>query len=471
MSPLSESARSSVDNLTQRLPANFRLGIATSSWQIEGSSELRGRSIWDDFAAVPGNIKDGAKADPACDHLNRWEEDLDRLVWLGVDSYRFSISWPRILPSGTGNINHSGLAFYDRLIDGLRARNIEPVITIYHWDLPATLQREGGWNWNGIGDAFAQYTEVLAKKFADRAAMWSTFNEPWCSAFLGYADTVMAPGKGDAAAGFEAAYRLLVAHAKSVEVLRQYGAKKVGIVLNLTTFLAEDDAAKIVVHQMDGIMNRMWLDPLAGRGIPSDVIENSKQITDWSFVNQSELASISAPIDWLGVNYYTPTRITSAQYSSSNPGNGQRANSFPGVPAINYVPREPLTEMGWEVDPKSLVATLKQTQARLPNVPLYITENGGAFPDHMVNGRIDDQDRVDYYARHLDAALTALEEGVDLRGYFAWSLMDNLEWAEGWTKRFGLFHVDNVTQVRTPKTSAHYYREIISRRNSFHAKD
>lgn len=454
-----------IDQLAHRIPADFRIGTATSSWQIEGSSQSRGRSIWEDFAAVPGNIRDGATADPACDHINRWEEDLDLLAWLGVDSYRFSVSWPRVLPTGTGKVDVSGLAFYDRLIDGLLARDIEPVLTIYHWDLPSVLEARGGWNWDGIGESLAQYTEVLAKKFADRVSMWATLNEPWCSAFLGYADKVMAPGKGNAAAGFEAAYRLLTGHAKSVEVLRQYNAKNVGIVLNLTTFIAEDDGAKVAAHHMDGIMNRIWLDPLAGRGIPLDIIEATKHLTDWSFVNESDLAAVSAPIDWLGINYYNPQRIASvAKGSLLESGNGQRLDAFPGTPPISFVPKEPLTEMGWEIDPTSLITTLTTTQERLPNVPLYITENGGAFPDPMVNGAIDDQDRVNYYASHLDAALSARESGVDLRGYFAWSLLDNLEWAEGWTKRFGLFHVDQVSQKRTAKTSAYFFRELLARR-------
>jgi beta-glucosidase len=464
MSAFSESRISTASELAHRIPADFRLGAATSAWQIEGSSHLRGRSIWDDFAAIPGNIRDGAQADPACDHINRWESDLDLLSWLGVDSYRFSISWPRILPDGVGQVDAAGLSFYDRLIDGLLARNIEPVITIYHWDLPAALESRGGWNWDGIGDAFGQYTEVLAKKYVDRTSMWATLNEPWCSAFLGYADRVMAPGKGDAAAGFEAAYRLLVGHANAVDILRQYHAKNVGIVLNLTTFIADDEGAQAAADHMDAIMNRIWLDPLAGRGIPSEIIDQSKQITDWSFVKESELARIAAPIDWLGINYYSPTRIATTNAQSSNNGNGQRLDAFPGTPPIFFTPRGPLTEMGWEVDPASLISTLKRTQGRLPDVPLYITENGGAFPDRIVDGLVDDQDRLNYYARHLDAALTAMEEGVDLRGFFAWSLMDNLEWAEGWTKRFGLFHVDHLTQVRTPKSSAHFYRDLIARR-------
>lgn len=465
MSPLSKSILVTIDELARRLPADFRIGTATSSWQIEGSSQSRGRSIWEDFASIPGNIRDGAQADPACDHLNHWEEDLDLLAWLGVDSYRFSVSWPRVLPTGTGKVDEAGLGFYDRLIDGLLARHIEPVVTIYHWDLPSALEARGGWNWDGIEDSFAQYTEVLAAKFSDRVSMWATLNEPWCSAFLGYADKVMAPGKGEPSAGFEAAYRLLVGHARSVEVLRKYNARNVGIVLNLTTFIAEDDGAQAAAHHMDGIMNRIWLDLLAGRGIPLDIIENTKHITDWSFINESELASISAPIDWLGINYYNPQRIASVSTDGApGLGNGQRLDAFPGTPPISFVPRGPLTEMGWEIDPTSLITTLTTTQERLPDVPLYITENGGAFPDPMVNGAIDDQDRVNYYATHLDAALIARESGVDLRGYFAWSLLDNLEWAEGWTKRFGLFHVDRVTQKRTAKTSAYFFRELIARR-------
>ncbi len=465
MSPLSPSILATIGDLAPRIPLDFRMGTATSAWQIEGSSQIRGRSIWEDFAAVPGNIRDGSKADPACDHINRWEADVDLLAWLGVDAYRFSVSWPRVLPNGTGKIDAAGLEFYDRLIDGLLLRNIEPVVTIYHWDLPSALEARGGWLWDGIGDSLAEYTQVIAEKFADRVSMWATLNEPWCSAFLGYADKFMAPGKGDPAAGFEAAYRLLVGHAKSVEVLRHYNAKDVGVVLNLTTFIAEDEAAQAAALHMDGIMNRLWLDPLAGRGIPLDIIENTRHITDWSFVNDSELDLIAAPIDWLGINYYNPQRIASVTPGEAlGIGNGQRLDAFPGTPPISFAPRGPLTEMGWEMDPASLITTLTKTQERLPNVPLYITENGGAFRDPVVNGAIDDQDRVDYYASHVGAALTARESGVDLRGYFAWSLLDNLEWAEGWTKRFGLFHVDNVTQKRTAKTSAHFFRELIARR-------
>ena len=465
MSSIDDSILATIDSLAKRIPPDFHMGVATSAWQIEGSSQTRGRSIWEDFSAVPGNIRDGATGDPACDHVKRWEEDLDLLSWLGVDSYRFSVSWPRIIPSGVGDTDPAGLAFYDRLIDGLLARKIDPVLTIYHWDLPSALQAHGGWNWHGIADSFAQYTQVLADKFSDRVSMWATLNEPWCSAFLGYADRVMAPGKGDPAAGFEAAYRLMVAHARSVEVLRRHKAKNVGVVLNLTTFIAEDDGARAAASHMDGIMNRLWLDLLAGRGIPLDVFENSREFTDWSFINDDDLNSISTSIDWLGINYYNPQRIASRGADGSlGEGNGQRLDAFPGTPPISFVPKGPLTEMGWEMDASSLITTLATTQERLPGVPLYITENGGAFPDSIRDGIIDDRDRIDYFASHIDAALEARKRGVDLRGYFAWSLLDNLEWAEGWTKRFGLFHVDRSTQKRTPKTSAHFFRELLARR-------
>lgn len=465
MSPLSDASRAAIANLASRIPAEFRIGTATSAWQIEGSSTLRGRSIWEDFAAIPGKILDGAQADPACDHLKVWEEDLDHLAWLGVDAYRFSISWPRILHEGVGRVDPAGVAFYDRLIDGLLQRNIEPVITIYHWDLPSALERKGGWNWPGIGDAFAEYTQVLAQNFVDRTAMWATFNEPWCSAFLGYADTVMAPGKGDGAAGLEAAYRLLAAHGRSMEVLRAYSAKNVGIVLNLMPAIAQDAGVTGVADQIDGLQNRLWLDLLAGRGLPADVVKNTRQFTDWSFVTESELESIAAPLDWLGINYYTPIRIASLPANmQAQDGAHHLAKSYPGTPPFLAVPRAPLTEMGWEVDPESLTRTLVQTEERLPGVPIFITENGGAFPDLIVDGEIDDQGRVEYFQSHLNAALNAREAGVDLRGYFTWSLLDNLEWAQGWSKRFGLFHVNKETQQRTPKTSAYFFRDLLAKR-------
>ena len=450
--------------LAQRFPSNFIVGAATASWQVEGDSQGRGSSIWDDFAAVPGNIKDGTKADPACDHVNRLEEDLDNLKWLGVDAYRFSISWPRVMPAGTGK-NQAGLDFYSRLVDGLNRRGIKPVATLYHWDLPSELQTIGGWNNKDIHKYFADYANLMADTLGDRVAMWGTLNEPWVSAHLGYTTRIHAPGLGSPAAGFEAAYRLMTAHASALEVLRSKNLKNLGTVLNLTTVIADDKEVEDVADYVDLLQNRFWLDLLAGRPLEEQLFERTKDITDWSFLDQAQLKKIAAPIDWLGINYYTPFRVIAAQEQSKQ-AVGQDFSLFPGTPAGAAMnPLEPRTEMGWEIHAPSMTTTLLQTAQRFPGVPLYITENGGAFDDKLVDGQVHDKGRVDYYLSHISAALDAMDQGVDLRGYFAWSLMDNIEWAEGLEKRFGIFYVDHVTQVRTPKDSAKLIKELISSRN------
>ena len=453
----------SPQRLAQRFPSNFIVGAATASWQVEGDSQGRGSSIWDDFAAVPGNISDGTKADPACDHVNRLEEDLDNLAWLGVDAYRFSVSWPRVMPGGKGK-SEAGLAFYDRLVDGLRARNIKPVLTLYHWDLPSELEAIGGWNNKDIHKHFADYTDLVASRLGDRVEMWATLNEPWVSAYLGYTTKIHAPGHGDAAKGFEAAYRLMTAHASGLEVLRSHGLKNLGTVLNLPTAIADDPEVEQIADYVDLLQNRFWLDLLAGRPLEQQLFDNTKHITDWGFLDQDQLQKIAAPIDWLGINYYTPFRVIAAQEQSKQ-AVGQDFSLFPGTPsgaAMN--PLEPRTEMGWEIHAPSMTTTLKATAKRLPGVPLYVTENGGAFDDKLVDGEVHDSGRVDYYLNHIAASLDALDQGVDLRGYFAWSLMDNIEWAEGLAKRFGIFYVDHVTQVRTPKDSAKLIKELIELR-------
>lgn len=456
--------------LAARMPQDFIFGTATSSWQIEGSSATRGRSIWDDFAAVQGNIIDGTQADPACDHINRWRDDLDTLAWLGVAAYRFSFSWPRLLPDGKGAINKSGLDFYDRLIDGLLERGIKPVATMYHWDLPSKLQSDGGWASAHIYGAFTEYAELLASHFADRVDRWATLNEPWVSAYLGYATKIHAPGLGDPAKGLEVAYRLLVAHARALEVLRKHKAKNCGIVLNLSPVIAEDDGVAHAAAHMDGLLSRFWLDLLAGRGIPSDLIAGTASISDWSFVDGDDLKSISAPIDWLGINYYFPTRIASQSGQEMGKIVGNNNEVFPGTPPVEFVPREPRTLMGWEIDAPSLTTTVEMTSERLPGVPLFITENGGAFDDHLIDGKVNDVDRCDYYRAHISATLDCVERGLPVRGYFAWSLFDNIEWAEGWTKRFGLIYVDPETQVRTPKASAYFIRDILAKRRTPQSK-
>ncbi len=450
--------------LAQRRPQGFVLGAATVSWQIEGDSAGRGRSIWDDFADVPGNIKDGTKADPACDHVNRLESDLDLLKSLGLDAYRFSVSWPRVMP-GAKAASEKGLDFYDRLIDGLLERNIMPALTLYHWDLPSELQAIGGWTNPEIHKYFADYATLLGEKFADRVERWATLNEPWVSAFLGYATKIHAPGLGNPAAGLEAAYRLMTAHASGAAALRATGAKNVGTVLNLTTAISDDPQVDHIADYVDLLQNRFWLDLLSGRGIDPLLIERTKQFTDWSFVLDEQLNQIANPIDWLGINYYTPFRVVPAITEGGAWAVGQDFSLFPGTPAgAQMAPREPRTDMGWEIHPQSMTTTLQQTSSRLPGVPLYITENGGAFPDKLVDGKVNDQDRISYYHSHISAVADAIDAGVDVRGYFAWSLMDNIEWAEGLTKRFGIVHVDYQTMQRTPKASADFLSALAKAR-------
>jgi beta-glucosidase len=453
-----------VGSLAKRLPSDFVVGTATSSWQIEGNLEGRGSSIWEDFARA-GKIKDGSTGEPACDHVNRVGEDLELLKWLGVDSYRFSFSWPRIMRTGEGALNSEGINFYDRLIDGLLERGIKPAATVYHWDLPSTFGDQGGWTWEPIADKFADYAAVLADKFADRVDSWATLNEPWVSAFLGYATDIHAPGANDSARGLEAAYRLLLAHGRGIEALRANGAKNTGLVLNLTSMIAEDEGTLDAAKIMDGLQNRLFLDPVAGRGIPADVIEATKHITDWSFVKASELAEIATPIDWLGINYYTPNRIESPSETDKGFIVGQNTDVYPGMPDVTFVPREPRTSMGWEIHASSMTTTLQETAERLPGVPLYVTENGGAFKDdELVDGYVNDQDRIDYYLNHINAALDARDAGVDLRGFYAWSLFDNLEWAEGWKMTFGIVHVNQQTMARTPKASARMFKRLLELR-------
>jgi beta-glucosidase len=367
--------------------------------------------------------------------------------------------------TGEEALNSEGIGFYDRLIDGLLERGIKPAATVYHWDLPSTFGDRGGWTWEPIADKFSDYAAVLADKFADRVDSWATLNEPWVSAFLGDATDIHAPGANNPARGLEAAYRLLLAHGRGIEALRANGAKNAGLVLNLTSMIAEDEGTLEAAKIMDGLQNRLFLDPVAGRGIPADVIEATKHITDWSFVKASELAEIATPIDWLGINYYTPNRIESPSETDKGFIVGQNTDVYPGMPDVTFVPREPRTSMGWEIHASSMTTTLQETAERLPGVPLYVTENGGAFKDdELVDGYVNDQDRIDYYLNHINAALDARDAGVDLRGYYAWSLFDNLEWAEGWKMTFGIVHVNQQTMARTPKASARMFKRLLELR-------
>ncbi len=447
------------------IPADLEIGVATASWQVEGAVAERGSSIWDDFAARPGAIRDGSTGEPATDHLRRMDEDLDLLTWLGVDAYRFSVSWPRVLPDGRGRVSAEGLDVYDRLVDGLLARGIRPAATLYHWDLPSVLQREGGWPERATAEAFADFASVVGERLGDRVDRWATLNEPWCAAFLGYSAGVHAPGLRDPAASLAAAHHLMLGHGLATERLRSAGARQVGVVLNLIPIIAadpDDPATVAAVRHVDALQNRLFLDLLGGRGVPADLVAGTAALTDWSFFRDGDLAAVAAPIDWLGENYYTVIRV--ALHAEGAEAVGQEADAFPGAPPLRFVPRPPVTEMGWEIEPEGLGTALRAAAEALPGVPLWVTENGAALPDHVDDGHVHDPGRVDYFRRHLAELVRLRADGVDVRGYYAWSLLDNLEWAEGWTKRFGIVRVEPGTLNRLPKDSALWWRDRLATR-------
>jgi beta-glucosidase len=448
------------------LPAGFALGVATSSFQIEGAVDVDGRgpSIWDTFTAVPGAVARGDDGAVACDHYHRLEEDLDLLAWLGVDRYRFSIAWPRILPDAD-RTEPRGLDFYDRLVDGLLARGIRPLATLYHWDLPQVLEDAGGWSERATVDAFARYAEVVGQRLGDRVHDWSTLNEPWCSAFLGYHTGVHAPGVRDPRRAIAAVHHLLLAHGVGSEVLRAAAPDevRVGIVLNPAPVRPASDRAEDLdaAHLADGLRNRVWLDPLLRGRYPEDVLAVWEPITDLGALHrQGDLERIAAPLDLLGVNYYRPHVVGSADHHDGEPPPG------PGQAGIVELPdHAPTTALGWHIDPSGLEELLLRLGRDAPHVPLAVTENGGAFPDAVAaDGTVDDTDRIAYLEGHLRAAARVVAARVDLRAYFVWTLLDNFEWAEGYAPTFGIVHVDRATQRRTPKRSAGWYRELLASR-------
>jgi beta-glucosidase len=453
-----------VGGLATALPQDFTVGVGTSAWQVEGATGSRGSTIWDEFAAVPGAIADGSLGDPACEHVARMESDVDLLGWLGVDAYRFSLSWARVQPAGQGPISASGVDHYDRLCDRLLERGITPLVTLYHWDLPSALHADGGWLNPDTGDRFGQYANAMATRLGDRVGSWATLNEPWCSAFLGHAAGIHAPGRQEPAEALEVAYRLLVAHGRAMEGLRAAGARNAGIVLNLMpTFpddpYRDDPVLRAAARHIDGLQNHLWLDAVAGRGINTEVVASTASISDWAFVTSAEESAIGAPLDWLGVNYYTVQRLVPAQENTER-AVAQDVVAHPGCPPAHFAPRAPLSTMGWEINAEGLGITLRKTAEAVPGVPLWVAENGMACPDVVSDGVCHDPARVAYLQDHLAQVVAARADGVDVRGYLAWSLFDNIEWAEGWRQRFGIVHVDPESQVRTPKASAHWLRGL-----------
>ncbi len=451
--------------VTRAFPAGFRWGTATAAYQIEGSTTADGRgpSIWDTFTARPGRVLDGATGDPACDHYRRYEQDVGLLSELGLPYYRFSVAWSRVMPDGR-TIEPRGLAFYDRLVDTLLERGITPMLTLYHWDLPQALQDEGGWPHRDLPDRFADYTRTVHKVLGDRVRRWTTINEPFCSAFIGYGNGDHAPGIRDAGTALVAAHHLLLAHGQAAQALRADGGdeQEVSIVLNFAPVLTDvDDAAhREAARKFDFLHNRFFLDPLLGHGYPTELLADLAHLgTLEPAIADGDLEIIAQPLDVLGVNYYAPVRVV--------PLDDPEAVSNCPLPGLRGMdvrpPRGELTSLGWEQRPKSFTELLLWLRDHCPGLPLVIAENGAAFEDEVVDGRVHDVKRVRYFAEHLAAVHDAIERGADVRGYLAWSLLDNFEWAMGYTRRFGLVHVDFATQERVVKDSGRFFAEVVAR--------
>ncbi|MBC6445607.1 GH1 family beta-glucosidase [Actinokineospora xionganensis] len=435
-----------------KFPEGFMWGAATASYQIEGAVDEggRGRSIWDTFAHTPGKVAGGDTGDIAADHYHRYRSDVALMRDLGLDAYRFSVAWPRVQPTGRGPANTAGLDFYDRLVDELVSHDITPMLTLYHWDLPQDLEDAGGWAERDTAARFAEYAGLVARRLGDRVPLWTTLNEPWCSAFLGYSSGEHAPGRTDPGVSLGAAHHLLLAHGLGTQALRAAlpATARTSIVLNLAAVTPASPADGDAARRIDGLANRIFLDPLFGRGYPEDVRGDTARLTDWAFVHEGDEAVIATPMDLLGVNYYSPTVVELGEEGADGP--------WPGCGDVRPVVSGPLTAMGWPIDAGGLATILTRLRDEYPAIPIMITENGAAFDDE-----VHDTDRVDYLRDHLTAVHAALRAGVDVRGYFVWSLLDNFEWAYGYAKRFGIVHVDYATQRRVWRDSAYWYREVI----------
>jgi len=438
-----------------KFPENFLWGTATCAYQIEGAvnEDGRGESIWDVFSHTPGKIHNNDNGDVACDHYHRWQEDIQLMKSLGFKSYRFSIAWPRVLPEGRGKINQPGLDFYNRLIDGLLEAGIQPLATLYHWDLPTAL--EGAWLNRSTVDAFAEYSGLAARHFGDRVKMWFTINEPWCASHLSYTIGEQAPGLKDRSKGILAAHHVLLAHGVAVKELRKaVHNAQIGIVLNMSPIHNDPDApiSEDRVRFMDGELIRWFADPSYGRGYPKDMLEDYVRMgmlksTEPDFIKPGDMNLIAQETDLLGINYYTRMFVSSKSE---------------GVHSENR--DVPKTDMGWELYPQGLFEILERVNRDYQPRQLMVTENGASYADGPdENGRVHDQRRIDYLQTHIYQIWLAIQAGIPVNGYLVWSLMDNFEWARGYSQRFGIIHVDYKTQKRTVKDSAQWYRHVIKR--------
>ena len=448
--------------MAPHLPDGSRLayGVATSAYQIEGATaeDGRGVSIWDTFAARPGATRDGRDGRVACDSYHRYAEDLDLVAGAGLQLYRFSVAWPRVLPAGTGRVEPRGLDYYDRLVDAALARGVQPTATLYHWDLPQALEDGGGWLARGTAEAFADYAMLVHERLGDRVRIWATHNEPWCAAYLGYAAGVHAPGRAEAGAAHRAAHHLNLGHALAAARLHDAGVSDLGVVHNLAPYWPETPQAAVAADELDAVRNRIWTGPLVHGAYDDVLLRVAPELADADLVREGDLALMRGSADWLGINYYTPFRPALDDPALDDPGlaDHPEAAAYPGVTPFSFVVREPRTDIGWEVNPSGLEAILVQTAERT-GLPLIVTENGAACPDVS----LDDQDRIAYLRDHIAATESARAAGADVRAYLVWTLLDNFEWAEGYTKTFGIVSVDPRDQTRTPKASYYWLAEHV----------
>jgi beta-glucosidase len=437
-----------------QFPVGFLWGSATAAYQIEGSplADGAGPSIWHRFVHTPGMVRDGDTGDVACDHYRRWANDVALMRQLGLQAYRFSVSWSRVLPDGKGSVNTAGLDFYERLVDALLENGIEPLITLYHWDLPAALDDRGGWLNRDSAEWFADYAAVLFRKLDGRVKIWATLNEPWVIADGGYLFGALAPGHRNRFEAPIASHNLLRSHGAAVQAYRAEGRHQIGIVVNIEPkHAASDDPADVAAtSRADAYMNRQYLDPIFFGTYPNEMGEIFGEAwPDWP---EQDFSLVRQPIDFLGINYYTRSVMRFD------------AKAWPLKACAVRQEQVTYTETGWEVFAPALTETLVWIKSRYGGIPLYVTENGAAFydPPTVRNGRVVDNLRVDYLREHILAVHAAIQRGVDVRGYMVWSLLDNLEWSQGYSKRFGIVHVDFATQERTPKESAHFYSKVIA---------
>jgi beta-glucosidase len=430
-------------------PSDFVWGAATSAYQIEGAVDVdgRGESIWDTFCKRPGAVLNGDSGAVACDFYHRYPQDIELMRTLGIDAFRFSIAWPRVLPEGRGRVNQVGLDFYDRFVDELLAAGIRPFATLYHWDLPQALEDAGGWPMRATAEAFVEYVELVAARLGDRIDNWTTHNEPFCTSWLGYGVGIHAPGRTDLADSAAAAHHVLLSHGLAVQALRRdCPDAELGIVLDSWPIHpASDDPRDIAAASVaDGFRNRIFFDPVLRGSYPEDVLERLGPAAP--LVLDGDLAIISAPLDFLGVNNYSRSIVRAGE---------------DGEPIELPAPAGPTTSMGWEVYPDAIYEVLTRLHSEYDTPPIYVTENGAAFADvRAADGSVDDPDRIVYLTGYVDAVARAMAEGVPVLGYFVWSLLDNFEWSYGYSQRFGLIYVDFETLERVPKSSFEWYRGL-----------